>query len=166
MERVKEHVAQDSRVGKTLSIVDFLKRMNQAMNADKADFYRIPANRDLVAQYLLLYSNSGEPQDFDAYVDNGYRKADIQMFLKTDDSIALTEIVKNTQAYADSVFPASVRVRIGGGIASSLALNEDMIRCNVLNILHILVFMFLISTLIFRSIQAGLLLLLPLIAAE
>ena len=165
MERVQEHLAQDPRVGKTLSIVDFLKRMNQAMNADKADFYRIPASRELVAQYLLLYSNSGEPQDFDAYVDNGYRKADIQMFLKTDDSIALTEIVKRTQAYAESVFPAGVRLRIGGGIASSLALNEEMIRCKVLNILQILGCVFLISAVIFRSVQAGLLILVPLIAA-
>jgi len=165
MEHVQEHLAQDSRVGKTLSIVDFLKRMNQAMNADKPEFYRLPASRDLVAQYLLLYSNSGEPQDFDAYVDNGYRKADIQMFLKTDDSVALTEIVKNTQAYAESVLPAGVRVEIGGGIASSLALNEEMIRCKVLNILQILGCVFLISALIFRSIQAGLLILVPLIAA-
>src|SRR5258708_7913203 len=87
------------------------------------------------------------------------------MFLKTDDSIALTEIVKNTEGYADSVFPASVRVRIGGGIASSLAINEEMIRCKVLNILQVLGSVFLISTLIFRSIQAGLLILVPLIAA-
>jgi len=164
MELVQEHLAHDPRVGKTLSIVDFLKRMNQAMNADKAEFYRLPASRDLVAQYLLLYSNSGEPQDFDAYVDTGYRKADIQLFLKTDDSIALTEIAKDTQAYAKSAFPASVRVRIGGGIASSLALNEEMIRCKVLNILQILGSVFLISALIFRSVPAGLLILVPLVA--
>jgi predicted RND superfamily exporter protein len=165
MDRVQQHLAQDPRVGKTLSLVDFLKRMNQAMNADKAEFYRVPENRDLVAQYLLLYSNSGEPQDFDAYVDNGYRKADIQMFLKTDDSVALTEVVKDTQAFAERVFPAGVHIQIGGGIASSLALNEEMIRCKVLNILQILGCVFLMSAVIFRSVQAGLLILVPLVAA-
>jgi predicted RND superfamily exporter protein len=164
MERVQDRLAHDPRVGKTLSIVDFLKRMNQAMNADKADFYRLPASRDLVAQYLLLYSNSGEPQDFDSYVDSGYRKADIHVFLKTDDSIALAEIVRATQAYADSVFPAGVRVRIGGGVISSLALSEEMVRSKVLNILQILGSVFLISMIIFRSVQAGFLILVPLVA--
>jgi len=79
--------------------------------------------------------------------------------------LELTKIVKNTQAFADTVFPAGVHVRIGGGIASSLALNEEMIRCKVLNILQILGCVFLISTVIFRSIQAGLLILVPLVAA-
>ncbi len=164
MEDVQQHLASDSRVGKTLSIVDFIKRMNQAMNADKPDAYRLPASRDLVAQYLFLYSNSGEPQDFDTYVDNSYRKANIQVFLKTDDSVALAEIVAKTQAYAGSVFPPGVRVQIGGGVISSLALSEEMIRCKALNILQILGAVFLISAVIFRSVLAGLLILVPLVA--
>jgi len=164
MERVQDRLAHDPRVGKTLSIVDFLKRMNQAMNADQADFYRLPATHDLVAQYLLLYSNSGEPQDFDSYVDSGYQKADIHVFLKTDDSVELDQIVKATQAYAESVFPSGVRVRIGGGVISSLALSEEMVRSKALNILQILGSVFLISMVIFRSVLAGFLILVPLVA--
>ena len=164
IEKVQQHLAQDSRIGKSLSIVDFIKRMNQAMNGDDKAAYQIPASADLVAQYLLLYANSGEPQDFDSYVDFGYRKADIQVLLKTDDSVDLADITQQTQDYANTVFPPGVRVQIGGGSITSLALNEEMIRSKALNILQILGCVFVISSVIFRSLQAGLLILVPLVA--
>lgn len=164
MEKIQERLRTDPRVGKTLSIVDFIKRMNQAMNGDDKGAYRVPSSRELVAQYLLLYSNSGEPQDFDAYVDYGYRKADIQVFLKTDESGALSDIISRTQTYADSVLPSGAKARIGGGVIGSLALNEEMIREKILNIAQILACVFLICSLIFRSLQAGLLILVPLVA--
>ncbi len=164
MDKVQQFLQKDPRVGKTLSIADFIKRMNQAMNEDKKGFYSIPSSHDLVAQYLLLYSNSGEPQDFDSYVDYGYRKADIQVFLKNDDSKFLEDFVGKTKSYADSVFPKGVETRIGGGVIVSLALNEEMVRDKVLNILQILACVFLISSFIFRSPLAGMMIVVPLIA--
>jgi predicted RND superfamily exporter protein len=164
MEKVQTHLAADPKVGKTISLVDFLKRMNQAMNADNPAFNRVPSSSDLVAQYLLLYSNSGEPGDFDSYVDNGYRKAVVQIFYKSDLSNDLAAISKQTQEYAAGVFPPGVRLAIGGGVIPSLALNEEMLRSKALNILQILACVFVLSSLVFRSVLAGLLILTPLVA--
>lgn len=164
MEKVQEHLESDPRIGKSVSLVDFIKRMNQAMNADDSGFSSIPTSRDLVAQYLLLYSNSGDPEDFDSYVDYNYQKADIQFFSKTDKSSELADIVKRAEDYAKTVFPPGVRVEMGGGTLSSLALNEEMIRGKVLNILQILGCVFLITSLIFGSVLSGALILVPLVA--
>jgi predicted RND superfamily exporter protein len=164
MEKVQEHLAQDPMVGKTVSLADFIKRMNQAMNADNPSSYRIPASSDLVAQYLLLYSNSGEPGDFDSYVDNGYQKAVVQIFYKSDLTTDLTAIAKQTQEYATSVFPEGVKTSIGGGVIPTVALHEEMIRSKVLNIAQILGCVFLLTSLVFRSVLAGLLILTPLVA--
>jgi predicted RND superfamily exporter protein len=164
MEKVQEHLAEDPLVGKTISLVDFIKRMNQAMNADSPAFYRVPSSSNLVAQYLLLYSNSGEPGDFDSYVDYGYRKAVVQIFYKSDSTNDLASISKRTQDYAASIFPAGVRTRIGGGVIPSVALHEEMVRSKLLNILQILACVFVLSSLVFRSALAGALILTPLIA--
>src|SRR5882757_4627061 len=164
MEKVQEHLAQDPMVGKTVSLADFLKRMNQAMNADNPSSYRIPASSDLVAQYLLLYSNSGEPGDFDSYVDYGYRKAVVQIFYKSDHTSDLAAIAKQTQEYATSVFPPGVKTSIGGGVIPTVALHEEMIRSKVLNIVQILGCVFLLTSLVFRSVLAGVLILTPLVA--
>jgi len=164
MEKVQDHLAQDPLVGKTVSLADFLKRMNQAMNADSPSSYRIPGSSDLAAQYLLLYSNSGDPGDFDSYVDYGYRKAVIQIFYKSDLTTDLVAIAKQTQEYAASVFPHDVRVTVGGGVIPTVALHEEMVRTKVLNILQILGCVFLLTSLVFRSPLAGLLILTPLVA--
>jgi predicted RND superfamily exporter protein len=41
-----------------VSITDTMKRLNMNMHADDRAFYRIPGQRDLAAQYLLLYEMS------------------------------------------------------------------------------------------------------------
>ena len=164
MEEVQDHLAKDPLVGKTVSIADFLKRMNQAMNADIPSSYRLPVSSDLAAQYLLLYANSGDPGDFDSYVDYGYRKAVIQIFYKSDLTTDLVAIAKQTQDFATSVFPHDVAVTIGGGVIPTVALHEEMVRSKVLNILQILGCVFLLTSLAFRSLLAGLLILVPLVA--
>src|SRR5207253_1126958 len=70
MEAVQTHLETHyALVGKTQSLVDFLRKMNRAMHADDPAYNRLPESRDLVAQYLLLYGMSGEPGDLDTYVD-------------------------------------------------------------------------------------------------
>jgi len=40
------------------SFSDVIKRINRSMNGDRETFYAVPENRDLAAQYLLLYEMS------------------------------------------------------------------------------------------------------------
>ncbi|NVJ59211.1 MAG: MMPL family transporter [Gammaproteobacteria bacterium] len=48
----------------TESITDIMKRLNKNMHADNEDYYRLPEEKDLAAQYLLLYEMS-LPQGLD-----------------------------------------------------------------------------------------------------
>jgi predicted RND superfamily exporter protein len=74
MEAVQTYLQEHyDLVGKTQSLADFLKKMYCAMHADDAAFDRLPESRELSAQDLLLYSMSGDPGDFDTYVDYAYR---------------------------------------------------------------------------------------------
>ena len=84
-----EHLAE------TRSIADFVRRMNQVMNPNDPDAYTIPPNRDLIAQYLLLYSISGEPDDFDDVVDYEYRYANLRSRVAGDSSLIRHEAWKD-----------------------------------------------------------------------
>ncbi len=44
---------------KALSIVDVVKETHRALNENRAGFYAIPDDRDLISQELLLFENSG-----------------------------------------------------------------------------------------------------------
>ena len=149
-------------VGKTISLADYIMRMNQAMNGDDIRYAVIPDSQELVSQYLLLYSMSGDPLDFDTYVDNGYRNAEIKTFLKTDNSVYLHELIGRLKPLIDREFGDRARVTIGGGAPAGAAMNEVIVQGKILNVLQIGGVIFLISSLVFRSFVAGLLVLVPL----
>jgi len=60
-------------VGKTLSLADILKEINQALNENRSSHYRIPEQRELIAQEFLLFENSGS-DDLEDFVDSQFRQ--------------------------------------------------------------------------------------------
>ena len=165
MEELQRFLESQPHVGKTVSLADFIKRMNQAMHGDDPAYYKIPDSQELISQYLLLYSMSGEPGDFDSYVDYGYRSANLTVFLKTDSSAYIETLVKKIHTFTAQHFDHDVHIGIGGSVPQGAALNEVMVYGKILNILQIAAVVFIISSLIFRSVVAGLLVLLPLFVA-
>ena len=163
MEAVQQHLEQTySLVGKTQSLADFMKKMNKAMHADDPKEDRLPDTRELNAQYLLLYSMSGDPGDFDTYVDYEYKSAVIWAYLKTDSTAVIEEIVADLRPFVAKQFPPGYKISIGGGMAQGAALNEVMVQGKLLNIGMIAASIYIISSLVLRSALAGLLVLIPL----
>ncbi|MEW6776004.1 MAG: efflux RND transporter permease subunit [Bdellovibrionota bacterium] len=165
MEGLQDLLGKQEAVGKTLSIVDFLKKMNKAMNADDPEFERIPDSQELIAQYLFLYSISGGPDDFDAYVTKTYDKAIIQTFMKKDNTAVADEIIRKVQDYIPKHFPPGYEVKIAGSVASADALNHVMVEGKIRNIAQIWLIVVVLASLVLRSLVAGLLVTVPLILA-
>jgi predicted RND superfamily exporter protein len=165
MQTTQKFLEQQPYVGKTISLADFVKRMNRAMHDDDPAYDRIPESRELISQYLLLYSMSGEPGDFDSYVDYGYQSANIWVFLKTDSSAVLQTLIARLHDFIPTQFSDRIRIKIGGSVAQTAALNEVMVRGKILNIVQIGGVILLITSVVFRSVVAGLLVLVPLLLA-
>ena len=165
MENTQRYAESLPNVGKTISMVDFIERMNQAMHGDKLSEHRLPDNGDLISQYLLLYSMSGDASDFDTYVDNGYKSAKITVLLKTGGSAAVRVILDKLKAHAAQVFGPDIKVSFGGEVAQTIALSDTLIQGKIQNIMQIALAVFVISTLAFRSYVAGFIVLMPLVMA-
>ncbi|MCW5830321.1 MAG: MMPL family transporter [Deltaproteobacteria bacterium] len=163
MEGLQNLLQKEEVVGKTMSIVDFVKKMNRSMNADDPKFDSIPDSRELVAQYLFLYSISGGPDDFDAYVTKTYDKAIIQAFLKKDNTSIAEAIIGKVKGYLATEFPPGYNVKIAGSIASSDAMNQVMVQGKIRNIGQIWLIVILLSAIVLRSFVAGLLVTVPLV---
>ena len=101
IDRVLTSIAEHPAVGDTRSIAEYIKRMNQAMNEDREDAYRIPDSREMVAQYLLLYSMSGDPDEFDDLVDYDYEAANLSISLRTDRLSVIHEVSARLSALLD-----------------------------------------------------------------
>lgn len=159
---LQEFLKKDPAVGATLTITDYVKRMNQAMHNDDPRQYRVPEDQSLIAQYLFLYSLSGGPDDFDMVVDKDYRKTVIRVFSKSDEHVFITELFKKTEQEAERLFPRDVTVSVAGGtLGVSAGLNETIVREKMMNVGQILLIIFFFSSLVFRSMIAGLYILVP-----
>src|SRR5262249_26108663 len=150
---------------KTLSIVDFLKRMNSAMHGDDPAYNRIPESRDLVSQYLFLYSISGEPGDFDSYVDYDYKSAKMVVLLKTGSNAYIHTLIEKLSAFMAHELGPDVQVSFGGDVAQTIAVTDAMVKGKLQNIVQICAAIFIISALVFRSVTAGAIVLTPLLVA-
>lgn len=149
-------------VGATQSIADYIKRMNQAMHGDSPDYYRIPEDQTMVGQYLFLYSLSGGPDDFDMVVDKDYQKAVIRVFAKKDDHVFIKNLFQKTASEASRHFPSDIKVSVAGGtLGVGFGLNETIVRQKIINVGQILLIIFLFGSFVFRSLVAGLYILIP-----
>jgi len=63
-----------ARVTHTNSLVDITKETHQALNANAAAYYAIPEDRQLLAQELILFENSGS-DDLEKVVDSQFSRA-------------------------------------------------------------------------------------------
>lgn len=113
MEKLQNRIEAWPQVGGTISIVDYLKKMNQAFNADKPEFYKISDNADANAQFFLLYNMSGDPRRFDEVTDGGRRRANLRIFLKAGNYAQSGEFVDWLAEDAASTFQDE-KVTLGG----------------------------------------------------
>jgi len=104
---LQTEIEKNPIVGDTSSIAEFLMIMNKALNEDKQEFYRVPDSSDLAAQYLLLYSFSGAPDDFEKFMTSDYRQAHVVINMRSDSTDAVATILNDLQAKTDIWFPES-----------------------------------------------------------
>jgi len=164
MAKLQAFLEGQADVGKTQSLVDLVKRMNQAMHADDKAFYNVPESRELVAQYLFLYSTSGDPQDFDSFVDNDYQRATIWAYLKNDSTTSADTLAHRAQAIIDQSFPPGVTVQMGGSLPQMIALNDVIVQDKFRNMAQMALVVFVLGAIVFRSLVGGLFVVIPLFA--
>ncbi|MBW2401430.1 MAG: MMPL family transporter [Deltaproteobacteria bacterium] len=103
-------------VGKVTSIVDVSKEIHQALNENRADYYAIPDSRDLVAQELLLFENSGS-DDLEQLVDIQFRRARLTMNLPYASPTDYQPFIAQVEALARETLGADVEVTMTGFVS-------------------------------------------------
>jgi len=89
--------------GKRISVVDILRETNQALNENQSSYYAVPQERELLAQELLLFENSGS-DDLEKMVDSELRTARLTLRLPWRDAGVYTELVHEVQQRVDGAF--------------------------------------------------------------
>ena len=116
----------DVFVGKAWSLSTILKEINQALNENRSDYYRIPSNRDLIAQEFLLFENSGS-DDLEDVVDSQFSKARFTIKGPFKDAVKYSRFVDTVNRYFDENFPEATITLTGMMALMSRTVNNAII---------------------------------------
>jgi len=147
------------------SIVDQLKRMNQAFHGDSSQYNVIPATNEEVAQYLFLYSLTGNTKDLDRFVDYDYTQAQILARVNDSGSKVSYKLYTDTKDYIAKNLGTENFPSVSGMAPLIGVLSELIIDGQIRSLLLSIVCVFLIIAVSFRSLTAGLISIIPLSGA-
>jgi hydrophobe/amphiphile efflux-3 (HAE3) family protein len=147
-------------IGKTLSIVDIVKETNKALNENKKEFYTIPQDKNLIAQELLLFENSGS-DDLEDFVDSQFSKARITVKVPYIDSIDYIDMLKQINDKVDEYFKGDAQVTVTG-ISNLLSrIMEASIHSSAISYILALVLITLMMLVLVGHIKIGLISMIP-----
>ena len=148
-------------VAHVFAIADIVKRLNKNLNGDNPDFYRIPDDSDLAAQYLLLYEFSlPVGLDLNNLIDVERSATRVSVVLKNlsaNEKIALDERAQDwLRQHAPSLETAASGVSIVG--AHSIQRNIEKMLIGTITAMGVVS---LLLIFVFRSLRFGLISLIP-----
>ena len=150
-------------VGNTFSLADYINRMNKVMNADKEEFNTIPDNKDMIAQYLLLYEMSGDPENLNKVVDYDYEKANITFQLKKDDSKTINSALDIIHSYEGDFKKMGISMNYAGSGYKGLVFTDLILEGQIKSLILSLLIIIVLLSLMFKNIKIGLISSVPII---
>ncbi|RMF60394.1 MAG: RND family transporter, partial [Calditrichaeota bacterium] len=191
MVKVEQFLKTLPHVGATISLADYVRRMNTVLHAVNPAYDSIPGDtvveqttewvneggkwvekpvtfkvsgRELIAQYLQLYEMSGKPEDLANLVNYNYQIARINAFIDTGSNNVLREIDRSVRRFIKENFPW-IKMELTGTSALFLAINDLVVSGQFLSILVSLLLVTIVTSILFRSVKIGLMNIIPLFFA-
>lgn len=153
IEAMQREIETVAYVKSSTSIVDYLKRMNRAMNENRPQEYRLPQTTDLMAQYLLLYSASADPQDLQGLIDGDRRMARVRF--NYERAADWREVLEGAAGRLASLESSGLRARIVGRTPIYYHWLQEVGRFNALSTVLALLLVWMTAALSFRSLAAA-----------
>ncbi len=150
-------------VGNTFSLADYINRMNKVMNADKEEFNTIPDSKNMIAQYLLLYEMSGDPENLNKVVDYDYEKLNVTFQLKKDDSKSINAALDIIQSYEDDFKDLGISLNYAGSGYKGLVFSDLILEGQIKSLILSLLIIIILLSLMFKNIKIGLISSVPII---
>ena len=154
-------------VQKTVSIVDYLEELHRAVDGGEStsiDSPALPDSDDAVAQYLFLYEVSGDPADFEEEIDADYRTALVRGVLDAHYFSQTREVVEALEAYIETEFnEPGLTATLAGDVNVGYHWMASLQQSHFAGVGLSLLLVLMMSILVFRSILAGAIAVVPVV---
>lgn len=144
----------------------YVKLMHRFLNAESDQFFCIPEKRATIGEYLEFYEQ-GQPGTFDAIMDPDFNKTILAAYTDTTDPKIVRKLIKGARDYAQDHFNGGdIEASIAGGtIGIADAFNRNIATWLLWSIILSGLASFMTVMILFRSLLAPVLLLIPLLVS-
>ena len=153
----REWVAARPEVDRVTSLVDMIEEMHWGFHAEDPDYRRLPEQSDLIAQYLFIYDGS----DLYELVDRDFRITRVMLNLNVNGASKINAIMADIEAYLEQRALGELSFDIGGFGRLFGDQERLLIEGQIRGLLLAVGLIFLFMVIIWRSLSAALLCMVP-----
>lgn len=135
----------------------FIRKTHKELNGGSDKLFKVPDNDDLISQYTLLIS----PDSLERFADFKFQKACIVVRSEVFSSEQFKRDLVNIAAFAEQELPIHFTVTATGQAVLIAKAANQISREILINLAIMLSIIFLIISVLFSSIKAGLLAMIP-----
>jgi predicted RND superfamily exporter protein len=162
--RLQGHLEQSGLVGKSNSVADVVKKVHQELIDGTRASYRIPDSSAAVAQCLLQFQSSHNPDDLWHLVTYDYMGANIWLQLTSGDNRDMEKVVEAVdEFFKTNPPPASLRHNWAGLTYINTVWQDKMVWGMLQSFLGSFLIVFIMMAILFRSPLWGLVCMIPLL---
>jgi len=160
MESYREEMESLESVDLTMGFSGVVREISKALNdRDEAWYDRIPPTREAVAQYMELYNMNGDPEELEQLVDFNYEYGHLMIRINDVSNETVDGIIAHLEDITDGD-PALAAIGGNGYVRTELA--NKVLSGTYISLGLALLIIFILLSIIFKSMSAGLLGIVPL----
>jgi len=160
--KYKELMLADPAVGGGLNLNSLIGGINQMLHCNEPKWNLIPASHVDIANLAFIYTASApEPSALAPWMNEERKDTAITLFIKDLKSNTVSRLIGKTKKFIDeNPLPSGIKANLAGGLMGlTAATNEEIRRSNFLAGILVIVIVFLLILISYRSVFAGILML-------
>jgi predicted RND superfamily exporter protein len=162
LEGLQKEIEKRYPVGKTVSVADYVKRVNRVLHDDDPVHETVPDSRETIAQYLLLFNMAAKPRDLNNVIDYPYRKANVVVQLQSWDAVDTKALLGKIRGDLRANPIPGVAIQPAGIAYFNMVWNDEVLWGMLSGFLASCVLVFVLLVLAYRSFWWGIASFLPL----
>jgi predicted RND superfamily exporter protein len=161
--KLQDHLGKTGLVGKSNSLTDVVRKVHQELIDGKPENYKVPDTSAAVAQCLLQFQSSHNPDDLWHLVTQDYMHTTIWMQLPSGDNKDMQKVVKAVdEFFGKNPPPVPLKYRWAGLTYINVVWQDKMVWGMLQSFMGSFIIVFIMMAILFRSVLWGLICMIPL----
>ena len=162
--KLQEHLGRSGLIGKSNSLADVVKKVHQELIDGKPENNKIPDSSNAVAQCLLQFQSSHNPDDLWHMVTIDYMHTNIWMQLPSGDNKDMEKVVKAVDEFiSDNPPPVPLKYNWAGLTYINTVWQNKMVWGMLQSFMGSFIIVFIMMAILFRSPLWGIVCMIPLL---